>query len=52
MKIVNPEDITVESGKTDQEIADLMGDDLKEAVFLYVQQTNRTTFIAEQLLAD
>ena len=46
MKIVKPEDVTVESGKTDQEIADLMGDDLKEVVFVYIQETNRTTFIA------
>ena len=45
MKIVLPEDVKILDDKTNQEIADLMGDDLKEEIFVYVKETDQTTFM-------
>ena len=44
-KIVREEDIKVEDTKTDKEIAEIMGDLLKEKVFVYTKETDRTQFV-------
>ena len=49
MKIVRPEDVTFQGDLTNEEVAEIMGDNLKEEVFVYVKETDRTNFIATVL---